>query len=91
MSSLSTTSQPKTMSGVTVSPHTAADSSATTDDAALPAAAPPLPEAVLVAIAQQLPLQQRLNSFALVCQTWAAAAAATPADMTADCSSCIRW
>lgn len=79
------------MPGVTDSPHTASDNSATTDDAALPPAAPPLPEAVLVTIARQLPLQQRLSSFALVCQTWAAAAAATPADLEADCSSCIRW
>lgn len=69
------------MSGPTVSQQT--------EDA--PPAAPPLPEAVLVAIARQLPLQQRLRSFALVCRTWAAAAAATPADLQAELGSCIRW
>lgn len=66
-------------------------SNATTATEDAPPAAPPLPEAVLVAIARQLPLQQRLRSFALVCRTWAAAAAAAPSDLQAELGSCIRW
>jgi hypothetical protein len=42
---------------------------------------PFLPEAVLTAILQHVPLQQRLSSWALVCHAWKAAAAQTTADI----------
>lgn len=43
---------------------------------------PALPEAVLTAILQHVPLRDRLSACTLVCKSWAVAAASTTADMS---------
>lgn len=45
---------------------------------------PELPEAVVISILQQIPLRDRLACCALVCKSWASAAACTAMDLRAD-------
>ena len=47
-----------------------------------------LPEAVVACILQHVPLQERLTSCALVCRTWATAAALVPADVDVRLKDC---